>query len=100
MILENNSQQGIGVVFEVFPTDDNPRKRLILGNNIQMNDFVHICALDRVEIGDGCLFASHIYISDNSHGRMGGVKMTRLLKSSRTIGNILLHQSKSVRMFG
>lgn len=58
--------------FEVFPTDDNPRKRLILGNNIQMNDFVHICALDRVEIGDGCLFASHIYISDNSHGRMGG----------------------------
>ena len=86
--------------FEVFPTDDNPRKRLILGNNIQMNDFVHICALDRVEIGDGCLFASHIYISDNSHGRMGGVKMTHLLKSSRTIGNILLHQSKSVRMFG
>lgn len=60
--------------FEVFPTDDNPRKRLILGNNIQMNDFVHICALDRVEIGDGCLFASHIYISDNSHGRMGGGK--------------------------
>ena len=39
-----------------------------------MNDFVHICALDRVEIGDGCLFASHIYISDNSHGRMGGDK--------------------------
>ena len=60
--------------FEVFPTDDNPRKRLILGNNIQMNDFVHICALDSVEIGDGCLFASHIYISDNSHGRMVGSK--------------------------
>lgn len=60
--------------FEVFPTDENPRKRLILGNNIQMNDFVHICALDSVEIGDGCLFASHIYISDNSHGRMEGGK--------------------------
>lgn len=58
--------------FEVFPADNNPRKRLILGNNIQMNDFVHICALDSVEIGDGCLFASHIYISDNSHGRMDG----------------------------
>lgn len=58
--------------FEVFPTDDDPRKRLILGNNIQMNDFVHICALDHVEIGDGCLFASHVYISDNSHGRYSG----------------------------
>ena len=60
--------------FEVFPTDADKRKRLILGDNIQMNDFVHICALDHVEIGDGCLFASHVYISDNSHGRYGGGK--------------------------
>ena len=58
--------------FEVFPTNNDTRKRLILGNNIQMNDFVHICALDHVEIGDGCLLASHVYISDNSHGRYSG----------------------------
>ena len=62
--------------FEVFPTDCCKRKRLILGENIQMNDFVHISALDHVEIGDGCLFASHVYISDNSHGRYGGGLMT------------------------
>lgn len=61
--------------FEVFPTDNDDRKRLIIGDNIQMNDFVHICALDRVEIGDGCLFASHVYISDNSHGRYEGRDM-------------------------
>ena len=58
--------------FEVFPTDNDKRKRLILGDNIQINDFVHICALDRVEIGEGCLFASHVYISDNSHGTYKG----------------------------
>lgn len=58
--------------FEVFPTDAEKRKRLILGDNIQMNDFVHISALNHVEIGDGCLLASHVYISDNSHGRYGG----------------------------
>ena len=58
--------------FEVFPTNSAQKKRLIIGNNIQMNDFVHICALDHVEIGDGCLFASHVYISDNSHGRYEG----------------------------
>ena len=58
--------------FEVFPQDDNRRIRLRLGNNIQMNDFCHICALDSVDIGDNCLFASHIYISDNSHGRYEG----------------------------
>ena len=86
--------------FEVFPADNNPRKRLILGNNIQMNDFVHICAIDCVEIGDGCLFASHIYISDNSHGRMEGGIMIHLLKFNQIIGNMLRHRSKSVRMFG
>lgn len=58
--------------FEVFPINNDKNKRLILGNNIQMNDFVHICALEHVEIGDGCLFASHVYISDNSHGRYSG----------------------------
>ena len=56
----------------MFPVDDCEKKRIIFGNDIQLNDFVHICALDKVEIGDGCLFASHIYISDNSHGRYVG----------------------------
>lgn len=54
--------------FEVFPKDNNPRMRLKFGDNIQVNDFVHISAMDSVEIGDGCMFASHVYISDNSHG--------------------------------
>lgn len=57
---------------EVFPIDNSERKRIVFGKDIQLNDFVHICALDKVEIGDGCLFASHIYISDNTHGRYGG----------------------------
>ena len=33
---------------------------------------MHISAIDKVEIGDGCLCASHVYISDNSHGRYEG----------------------------
>ncbi len=56
---------------EVYPTDNDRRKRLVFGNNIQMNDFVHISAIDSVEIGDNCLMAGHVYISDNSHGRYG-----------------------------
>lgn len=58
--------------FEVYPKDSDNRKRIIFGNNIQLNDFVHISAIDRVVIGDNCLMASHIYISDNSHGRYDG----------------------------
>lgn len=58
--------------FEVYPNNSPPHKRLFFGNNIQVNDFVHICAIEHVEIGDNCLLASHIYISDNSHGRYEG----------------------------
>ena len=57
---------------EALQINDNPKKRIIFGKNMQINDFVHISALERVEIGDGCLFASHIYISDSSHGDYGG----------------------------
>lgn len=69
-----NLTTGYWCRFEVFPINNDKCKRLILGNDIQMNDFVHISAIDKVEIGDGCLFASHIYISDNTHGRMEGGK--------------------------
>lgn len=67
-----NLTTGYWCRFEVFPYDNDNGKRLIFGNNIQINDFVHISALHKVEIGDGCLFASHVYISDNSHGYYGG----------------------------
>jgi len=68
----NSLTAGYYCRFEVFPNDNDKRKRLIFGNNIQLNDFVHISAVDQVEIGDGCLLASHIYISDNTHGRYEG----------------------------
>lgn len=58
--------------FEVFPKNNDSSIRLKFGNNIQLNDFVHISVIDSVEIGDNCLLASHIYISDNSHGRYEG----------------------------
>ena len=73
---------------EVYPMDVSQQKRLILGNNIQMNDFVHISDIERVEIGDNCLMASHIYISDNSHGKYGG-GLTPHLTWLQTIENIL-----------
>lgn len=69
----NSLTAGYYCRFEVFPNNNDTKKRLIFGDNIQLNDFVHISAVEHVEIGDGCLFASHIYISDNTHGRyMGG----------------------------
>lgn len=71
-----NLTTGYWCRFEVFPQDNNPRIRLKFGDNVQVNDFVHICAMDSVEIGDGSMFASHVYISDNSHGVYGGGNFT------------------------
>lgn len=68
----NNLTAGYYCRFEVYPKNNSKDKRIIFGDNIQLNDFVHISAIDKVEIGDGCLMASHIYISDNSHGRYEG----------------------------
>lgn len=41
---------------------------LIFGNNVQLNDFVHINALERVEIGNNVLIASKVFITDLEHG--------------------------------
>lgn len=41
---------------------------LFFGENVQMNDFVHITAMNKVVIGNNVLMASKIYISDCSHG--------------------------------
>lgn len=44
---------------------------LTIGRNVELNDFVHISALSRVDIGDDVLIASKVYISDLNHGNYG-----------------------------
>lgn len=68
----NNLTLGIGCRFDCFPGKEPQSKKLIFGKNVQLNDYVHIVSLDRVEIGDNVLLASHIFISDNSHGSYKG----------------------------
>ena len=43
-------------------------KRLIIGKNCKIGDNVHIVASKKVIIGDDCLMASKIFISDTNHG--------------------------------
>lgn len=63
----NGLTTGINCRLEAFALSNNTPK-LIFGNNIQINDNVHINAMERIIIGDDTLIASHVYISDNSHG--------------------------------
>ncbi|AZI43777.1 acetyltransferase [Deinococcus psychrotolerans] len=46
--------------------------RLTFGNNVSLNDDVHIACVSRVEIGNNVLMASKIYISDHNHGSYSG----------------------------
>ncbi|MBD5274762.1 MAG: acetyltransferase [Bacteroides sp.] len=64
----NNLTTGVGCRIEAFVSDNNKEQKIFLGDRIQLNDYVHISALMSVRIGDDTLIASHVYISDNSHG--------------------------------
>jgi acetyltransferase-like isoleucine patch superfamily enzyme len=65
---------GIGCRLEAFSEDG--KKTMYFGNDIQINDYVHICAMKKVVIGNNVLMAGRIYISDNSHGFYRGNNST------------------------
>ena len=65
---------GEGCRFEAY-NNQKSKKSLIFGKNIQLNDYVHITAMNNVVIGDNVLMASKIYISDCSLGFYSGEEM-------------------------
>lgn len=61
---------GVGCRIEAYPIGES--KVLYFGKNVQMNDYVHITAMNNVSIGNDVLMASKIYISDCTHGSYAG----------------------------
>lgn len=59
---------GYGCRLEMFDIHSTNIPTLIIGKNCKIGDHVHIAAGENVVIGDNCLFASKIYISDICHG--------------------------------
>jgi len=62
---------GIGCRIEGFPLKNNG---IIIkfGNNIEINDYVHIAGIMSITIGDNVLIASKVFISDIQHGSYSG----------------------------
>ncbi|RJG04363.1 acyltransferase [Noviherbaspirillum sedimenti] len=48
--------------------DQHYSPKLSIGNDVCVSDLTHISCLEYIEIGDGCLLGSKIYIGDHSHG--------------------------------
>lgn len=46
--------------------------QIIIGNNVSVEDFVHIGCVNHIEIGDNVLMGSKIYITDHNHGIYNG----------------------------
>lgn len=71
MLISKGFTTGVGCRLEAYPIAKG-KKTLYFGDNFQMNDYVHITAIDSVKIGNNVLLASKIYISDCSHGSYSG----------------------------
>lgn len=61
-----NLTTGVGVRIDAFNVG--PEQVVHIGNNVQLNDYVHIAAIENVTIGNDVLIASRVFISDHNHG--------------------------------
>ena len=57
---------GVGVRLDAFGQES--ELKLVFGKNVQLNDYVHIGAIEKVSIGDDVMIASRVFISDHNHG--------------------------------
>jgi len=69
--LGDNFTTGVGCRIDAFPVLENGGICITIGNDVEINDYVHIASVNSVTIGDNVLMASKVYISDHDHGFYG-----------------------------
>lgn len=60
---------GVGVRIDALGTKP---LQVVIGDRVQLNDYVHIGAVNQVVIGDDVLIASKVFITDHNHGCYSG----------------------------
>lgn len=60
---------GVGIRLDAFSRSDLKTKLIVIGERVQINDYVHIGAIESIRIGNDVLIASKVFISDHNHGR-------------------------------
>ncbi|CAH7134473.1 putative lipopolysaccharide biosynthesis O-acetyl transferase WbbJ [Vibrio chagasii] len=48
------------------------KNQIVFGSNCQINDSVHMAAIENITIGDNVLIASRVFITDHNHGNYSG----------------------------
>ncbi|MEG8234942.1 acetyltransferase [Pseudomonas orientalis] len=64
--LGKNFTTGVGCRIDAFPST--PGYCLEIGEDVQINDYVHIGSALSIKIGNRVLIASKVFISDHNHG--------------------------------
>jgi acetyltransferase-like isoleucine patch superfamily enzyme len=64
-----NFTSGVGLRIDAIP--ENNKQCIEIGNNVQVNDYVHIGSILSIKIGSNVLIGSKVYISDHNHGYYG-----------------------------
>ncbi|GGH32293.1 acetyltransferase [Sphingobacterium alkalisoli] len=63
---------GFNCRMDAFNFDNFNRTLIDIGGNVQINDYVHIAAINGVTIEDNVLIASKVFITDHNHGSYSG----------------------------
>lgn len=63
---------GFNCRVDAFPLNGYRDKIIDIGENVQLNDYVHLAAIERLTIGDNVLIASKVFITDHNHGSYSG----------------------------
>ena len=72
IIIGNNFYCYWGVRIETYSCHNGMKfnPQIIIGNNVSINPDCHIAAINRIEIHDGVLMASRVFITDHFHGKI------------------------------
>ena len=72
IIIGNNFYCYWGVRIETYSSHNGMKfnPQIIIGNNVSINPDCHIGAINRIEIHDGVLMASRVFITDHFHGKI------------------------------
>lgn len=65
-----NLTTGVGCRIDCF--SDKSDTIIFFGENVQINDYVHIAGTEKIKIGNNVLIASRVFISDHNHGNYSG----------------------------
>lgn len=63
-----NFTAGLNLRIEVLPGHLPDAPQLNFGENVKINDYVHIACIERISIGGNTLIGSHVLITDHNHG--------------------------------